>query len=77
MRNARTDLDIWPKASVCAAAFVMSSAATAQSAPPAAAIAAEEPAIEEITVTGTRCQGRVRAQAAQIGAGTACQILIG
>ena len=77
MRNARTDLGIWLKASVCAAAFVMSSAAAAQSAPPAAAIAAEEPAVEEITVTGPRCQGRVRAQAARIGAGTACRILIG
>lgn len=54
MRNARTDLGIWLKASACAMAFVISSAAVAQSGTPAEQAAAKEPERAEITVTGTR-----------------------
>lgn len=54
MRNARSNLGIWLKASVCATAFVMSSAAAAQSVTPAYQEPADAPAVDEITVTGTR-----------------------
>jgi outer membrane receptor protein involved in Fe transport len=54
MQNVKVGLATWLKASVCITAFALGSAAHAQSAANASDPSAEESAVPEITVTGTR-----------------------